>query len=286
MNGVYFDIKRYAIHDGPGIRTSVFLKGCPMSCVWCHNPHGISPSPSIRTLQNKCEDCGTCIRVCANDLAPDACIGCNRCVSECAFGGRQMIGETTTPEELISLVLRDKPFFEQSGGGVTFTGGEPLYQPEFLLDCLRLCKQSNLHTTLDTSGIGSTRLLGDIADFTDLILFDLKIMETRAHEKYTGVSNASVLKNLEFLDSHHENIWIRVPVIPEITGTDANLDAIGAFVSSLKNTRRLHLLPFHELGVFRTRDYLGQLMSTPTAEQLKRARARLAGHGLDVHTMG
>jgi len=287
MKGVYFDLKRFAIHDGPGIRTAVFFKGCPLSCPWCHNPQGIAPSPEIGKFHGRCQSCGVCAEVCERGGDLDACTRCGRCVEECAHGARTAIGREESAEELLRRILRDRPFFEQSGGGVTFTGGEPLWQGDFLEECLRLCKENDLHTALDTSGYVVNRHVLEVALDADLILFDLKLMDDTAHQKYTGVSNTTIVENLRWLDHRHREIWIRVPIVPNLTGTDENMEAIAALVSSLKNTNRVHLLPFHRMGSALNRvDRKSGMWSPPTNQQLGRAREILRRHGLDVRLRG
>lgn len=279
MDGVYFDIKRYAINDGPGIRTSVFLKGCPLSCVWCHNPQGISPFPHIDFREHRCASCGSCAAVCDSDLRPDACSRCGRCVDACAFDARRTVGRSIAPEALIRLVERDRPFFEQSGGGVTFSGGEPLMQPEFLLECLELCKKRGLHTAVDTSGHTSGETMLTLLPMTDLFLYDLKIIDPAEHEAYTGVDNAQILDNLKRLDASGAEIWIRVPFVPGITASDENMEAIGELVFGLQNARRVSLLPYHGLAARRP-------IAAPTQEALRRAKRILERYDLEVCLKG
>lgn len=283
MEGIYFAIKRYAIHDGPGIRTSVFLKGCPMACVWCHNPEGIVPAPHVQFLRNRCIECGSCATCCQFDLSPEKCVKCGSCVVECSSNARQLVGKTATPTELVSIVMRDIPFFEQSGGGVTFTGGEPLFQPDFLLDCLKLCRKNSIHTTLDTCGFDQRNLLPEISTHVDLILFDLKIMNEAKHKQYTGVSNSPIKKSLKWLDAHHENVWIRVPVIPNITATKENMEDIGIFLRSLGHTRRVHLLPYHDLGVLENfKEENSSVWGDSIGEALEQSKRTLETYGLEV----
>lgn len=279
MDGIYFDIKRYAINDGPGIRTTVFLKGCPLSCVWCHNPQGISPLAHIDFRESRCKSCGACAAVCEHGLRPNECSRCKRCVDACAFDARRTVGRSIAPEGLIHLVERDRPFFEQSGGGVTFSGGEPLMQPEFLRECLELCKSRGLHTAVDTSGYASARSLLGLLLATDLVLFDLKIIDPAEHAAYTGVDNAGILENLKLLDEKGAQIWIRVPFVPGITGSDENIEAIGEVVSRLKNVSRVSLLPYHGLAAPRS-------IPKPTDESLDRAKRILQRYGLDVYLKG
>jgi pyruvate formate lyase activating enzyme len=258
VNGTIFDIKRYAIHDGPGIRTTVFFKGCPLSCAWCQNPESRDPAPQVALLANRCIRCGACLEVCPNadDELPidevsidrERCERCGACVEACPSGARSMLGKTISVTQLMLEINKDRLFFDESGGGVTFSGGEPLMQPEFLLACLRACKQRDYHTAIDTCGHTQWPTLSAIATHTDLFLYDLKLMDDARHEQLLGVSNALILENLRNLNKLGSQIWLRLPLIPGINDDEENLAATAKFVRSLNDPPPVHLLPYHRIG--------------------------------------
>lgn len=215
MTGIVFDIKRFAIHDGPGIRTSIFFKGCPLSCWWCHNPE--SRKTGIEQLDFK-------------------------------FKGNNHIGWETIPEQLLFEAEKDRPFYEQSNGGITFTGGEPMMQPEFIIETARLFKKQNLHLCMDTTGFASTKNFQDVSQYIDLFLFDLKHLDDETHKKYTGVSNKLILKNLEYLVENKKEVHIRFPLIPKINNDLKQLENIAAYLIHLKHIKNLNLLPYHKIA--------------------------------------
>lgn len=202
-SGLVFNIQKYSIQDGPGIRTTVFLKGCPLRCWWCHNPESLSPKPEIVILEARCRLCGECLQVCPNDAIfaenggfrydVEACALCGTCVEACPSGARQMVGTRMTVPEVMAEISKDRIFYDDSRGGVTFSGGEPLMQPRFLRDLLAACRAQSIHTTVDTCGFGTREYLLSIAPLTDLFLYDLKAIDEAKHLQYTGVSNSSIL---------------------------------------------------------------------------------------------
>jgi pyruvate formate lyase activating enzyme len=294
--GLCFDIQRFSIHNGPGIRSAVFLKGCPLTCPWCHNPEGRSPRPEVRVIAARCIECGACEAACPEGVArrgvppdPNSCVRCGHCAEACPTGARQLIGRPMTVDELVSVVVRDRPFYEDSGGGVTFSGGEPFAQPAFLLACLEVLRSGGIHTTVDTCGFAGRAVLRRAADLTDLFLFDLKVMDARRHLEVTGVPLEPILGNLRRLDRWGARIWVRVPFVPGYNDDRANLEAMGAFVAGLRSTRRVHLLPYHRLG---TDKRAGLGLDDPVAdvpepvERLGTAEQILSGFGLDVRIGG
>jgi pyruvate formate lyase activating enzyme len=251
--GLVFNIQKYSIQDGPGIRTTVFLKGCPLRCWWCHNPEGQSAEPEVVTVETRCTACGQCVRVCLHDggAAPAAspqCIRCGACVDACPSEARQMLGQAMTVDEVLAEVLQDRVFYEESGGGVTFSGGEPLGQPDFLRELLRACHASGISTAVDTCGYAPWEQLAAVAPFTDLFLYDLKTIDDKRHVEYTGVSNKLILSNLKALGRIHANIWVRVPIVPGFNDDAAALEAIGRFAAAVPSVRQVNLLPYHETG--------------------------------------
>lgn len=214
MHGIIFDIKRFAIHDGPGIRTTVFFKGCPMKCPWCHNPES----------QKKCPE-----RVANNKK-------------------KEIIGKKRSVEEILAEIEKEVVFYDESRGGVTFSGGEPLAQPRFLQALLKECRKRDIHTTLDTTGFVSPKTFNSIIDKVDMFLYDLKIMDDKKHIQCTGVSNRLVLENLKILSKKGKKVIIRFPVIPGFTDREENIKAVGTFVSSLRNVDEIDLLPYHQIA--------------------------------------
>jgi len=262
QTGLVFNIQRYSIRDGPGIRTTVFLKGCPMACSWCHNPESQSPEPEISVVESRCIRCGACWEACpqrgedgdgantGRPVVPDegVCTRCGACVEACPTGAREMIGRRMAVDEVLEAVLRDRIFYDDSGGGVTFSGGEPLSQPAFLRELLEASRRERLHTAVDTCGHAPRDELLAAAIHTDLFLYDLKLVDDERHRRYTGVSNALILENLEALGRSHKNIRLRIPIVPGVNDDAENLRAAARLAASLPGVRQVDLLPYHDLG--------------------------------------
>ncbi len=257
-SGVIFDIKRFAVHDGPGIRTTAFFKGCPLSCLWCHNPEGQKFTPELMVRPSRCTGCGDCVNVCetkairvdGNNLKVDRslCTSCGDCAVVCPTDALEMVGREITADALMVELERDISFFDQSEGGVTFSGGEPLAQPEFLLELLRIAKSHKIHTTIDTSGYTSAETVDQVARLADLFLYDLKIMDDERHCRYVGVSNEQILDNLGRLANARAPVIVRVPIIPGYTDDYENIEAMARFVAGLDNLYPTDLLPYHRAG--------------------------------------
>jgi pyruvate formate lyase activating enzyme len=252
-SGILFSLKRFSIHDGPGIRTTVFMKGCPLSCEWCHNPEGQTVNPELLVSPHRCISCGSCTAVCQSgavisctDTDRSLCIVCGKCIEACFTDARMLAGMAMTASEVLKEISRDLPFYEDSGGGVTFSGGEPLTQPAFLYEMLSGCRDRGIHTCVDTCGYCEWEVLRDAALLTDLFLFDLKLLNDAAHIEHTGVSNGIILENLRRLSGIHDSVWIRVALIPGRTDSRENIEAIRSFVSTLDGLPEIDLLPYHD----------------------------------------
>lgn len=254
-----FDIKRYAIHDGPGIRTTVFLKGCPLKCLWCHNPEGISGEQEFMWYKERCTACSDCQNLCnkgAISFSDDSllldqlkCDLCEACVDVCHSQALKLVGKKITVAQVIKKIEKDMVFYDESGGGVTFSGGEPLMQPYFLHSLLKACKELRIHTSVDTSGYANSDVLLKISKHVDLFLYDLKVINDEKHVKFTGVSNKLILENLKKLSNNRRKIIVRFALIPSVNDDEKDILELGAFVYSLKNVKELSILPYHKAGV-------------------------------------
>ena len=245
--GRILHFQRLSTEDGPGIRTTVFFKGCPLHCAWCHNPESISLQSQTQWFAVRCIGCKTCLEVCPNgciSLSGDSlvfdqtkCVACGKCVEACPSGARELLGRTMTVEETLAELIKDRAFYEKSGGGVTLSGGEPTFQPEFSETLLRGLKDKGISTALDTCGLTSSRILERLLPYTDLVLFDLKLLDPDLHRAFTGVTNQQILENLAYVYSYINNhthpieLWIRTPLIPGATESDENLSAIGHYLT-------------------------------------------------------
>ncbi len=256
VSGILFDLRKFSIHDGPGIRTAVFFKGCPLRCVWCHNPESQSPRVELVLHPNRCIACEACVQACPNGAAlrqgdrfyteRSKCRVCGQCTQVCYADGRQLAGKTWTSAEVMAAIERDRAFYDQSGGGVTFTGGEPLMQISFLQALLSAAKASGLHTAVDTCGYTAWKNIEQVRAQVDLFLYDVKLMDNARHRQYTGVSNAPILDNLRKLCESGHTVIVRVPVIPGINDDGQNLAATCQFLAGLPGLHRVDLLAYHD----------------------------------------
>jgi pyruvate formate lyase activating enzyme len=297
--GLITNMQRYSVHDGPGIRTTVFLKGCPLSCAWCHNPETISPRPELMVTAGCCIRCGQCLDVCPNHapvgldfpevkatVARADCLVCGACVEVCPADGRRVVGRSLSVPELLVEVLRDRVFFEESGGGVTFSGGEPMSQFDFLVAGVGACRQKGLHVAVDTSGFALRERFEELAPLVDLFLYDLKVLDDDRHQHFCGVSNRLILENLRWLSANHGNLWLRIPLVGGVNDAPDELKAMATLAAELGGVRRVHLLPYHAVGSGK-RERLGAstdgaLFETPTTGGLAAAREVFQNVGLDV----
>ena len=246
MKATIFDIERNSLVDGPGIRTTVFFKGCNLHCAWCHNPESQSKNIQMMFYASKCVSCGNCKEKCPNSL--EKCDLCGNCTIFCAHGAREICGKEYTVDEVMSEILKDKLFYEASGGGVTFSGGECMLQIDFLLELLKACKAEGIHTAVDTAGHIPYEYFEKIFPYTDLFLYDFKCFDTETHKKYTGVGNELILQNLARLLKEKVPLWIRIPIIPDVNDSEDEIKSILGFIAENGKAEKIELLPYHAMG--------------------------------------
>lgn len=256
--GMIMNIQKYSVHDGPGIRTTVFLKGCPLNCWWCHNPESQNIDFQIMYFKDRCTGCGICEKRCPENaikikdgkaiIDHEICTLCGKCEDFCPNEARKFVGKYMTTTELMKEIKKDEIFYEESGGGVTFSGGEPLVQIDFLQNMLKLCKEEEIHTTVDTSGYSKWENIEKIIDHTDLFLYDIKIMDDYRHNKYMGVSNKVILENLKRLSQAESNIYVRIPIIKGVNDDIENIQSTIEFLKDI-NILQVNLLPYHKMGM-------------------------------------
>lgn len=257
LKGIISDIQRFSIHDGPGIRTTVFLKGCPLNCIWCHNPETISHKPQVAFYSNKCIGCGECAKACKNEaiiaektrIDRKKCIACGKCAEVCPPEAIEFIGQEMTAKEVLEKALRDLPFYKNSGGGITLSGGEPLYQPDFSLCLLKSAKDRGIHTAVETCGLVRYEVLEDASGCTDLFLYDIKLINPEKHRMYCGADNKLILDNAKLLASSGKNIIFRTPTIPGCNDSPNDIALLGEFMLSLSGNQQLQLMPYHGIGI-------------------------------------
>ncbi|MFN8595920.1 MAG: glycyl-radical enzyme activating protein [Anaerolineae bacterium] len=294
--GLVFDIKQYSIHDGPGIRTTVFLKGCPLSCWWCHNPESQSPHMEMLLRDNRCIKCGACIETCPHDAIQwldgepvtdrAICAQCGTCEAVCYAEARERVGREMTVEQVMAAIERDAAFYDESRGGVTFSGGEPLWQADFLLELLQACQAREIHTALDTSGCAAWATLDRVRPFVDLFLYDLKVIDDDKHREFTGVSNRAILSNLQALSADGHHVIIRVPIVPGINDDDATVQQIGAFAGALPHVTGVDILPYHHIAIDKylrlNKPYRLFETRQPSAERMRAIAQQLQAFNLSV----
>lgn len=298
-DGLIFDIQRFSLHDGPGIRTLVFMKGCPLTCAWCSNPESQKTRPEVMYYEAKCIECFDCIAACPNSeilkqkwpLVLDACQGCGSCVTACFAEARQLVGRWVTVDAALETVLRDAIFYEESGGGVTVGGGEPTLQPDFVARFLKRCREHALHTALETCGFTSWDIFSRILRHVDLLLMDIKHMDTTRHKALTGVGNEQILENARRAAESGQDMVIRLPLIPGFNDGADHLSKIGRFIrDELTPVRRIDILPYHSTGESKS-IRLGKIYglsgkSSLSADEITAARDILESNGLTVKIGG
>lgn len=300
VNGKILNIMKYSIHDGPGIRTTVFFKGCPLNCQWCHNPESQGFGLDLMYWPDRCIGCGRCAESCPNgatvatavksDFLRDRCQVCGACSEVCHAGVRELVGSTMSVREVMVEIEKDLIFYEESGGGVTFSGGEAIMQPAFLLEMLKECRKKEINTAVETCGYVNHESLQTICDYVDLFLYDLKHIDSQKHQSFTGVPNELILANLRWLAEHHPQVIVRIPIIPGINDDEKTLGQIGDFVASLKRVNELHLLPYHKTGVDKYQR-LGQTYrlsetQSPDNEHMEKIQGFFEQFGLKVKIGG
>ena len=298
MKASIFNIQKFSIHDGPGIRTTVFFKGCPLQCIWCHNPESQNSGKEILYDKNKCTLCGSCIKICQNnaielkdndlEINMDKCTFCGDCTVCCINSAKQIAGKEYTVDEVMKEVLKDRVFYKNSKGGVTLSGGEPLIYAAFVEELLMKLKKENIHTAVDTCGAVDFKVLESISEYTDLFLYDIKSMDEEKHILYTGVSNKNIIENLIKLSKIHNNINLRLPIIE---GINADENHIFEILKLIKNTniKKINLLPYHDIAMHKY-EKLGrkyyEYMKRPADEKLKRYKGIFEKEGYRVKIGG
>ena len=279
MNKAFiFDIQRNSFVDGPGIRTTVFFKGCNLKCAWCHNPESQSAKPQMMFYKDKCTGCGKCKSVCPYHLEQcelcGKCTLCGRCGLFCPTDARKVCGRDYTVEEVLTEVMKDTGFYDNSGGGVTFSGGECMLQIDFLLEILKKCKENGIHTAVDTAGHIPFESFEKILPYTDLFLYDIKIFDSQKHKQYVGVGNELILENLKKLFERKVKLWIRIPIIPDVNDSIEEIQKIKDFLKTIGTAEKIELLPYHAMGEnkYRAIGKEPQIFKTPDAENMKRLK--------------
>jgi pyruvate formate lyase activating enzyme len=299
--GCVFDVRRYSIHDGPGIRTAVFFKGCPLNCLWCHNPEGVNPARELMHWPSRCSRCYSCIAACPlGAVSKDAagavvldkkkCDLCGRCAAACLYDAMQVVGYETSLDGLVREIEKDRIFYEESGGGATFTGGDPLAQPGFLEGLLDALGDRGIHAAVDTSGFSRDGVLDRIAAKARLLLYDVKLIDDARHREFTGVSNARILDNLKRLAEGPAAVWVRIPLVGGVNDDDENIRGTIAFLKSLKKIKNVGLLPYHPGGMEKARrlgiDSRFRTFEAPPEERLEAIEAAFRAAGFDVRRGG
>ncbi len=309
-SGWIFKIQRHCIHDGPGIRTTVFFKGCPLSCLWCFNPESQNPRPEVVHSPDKCIVCGLCLKECPvpGALQPDVhepegpigkskithnkqlCTDCGSCLEVCPTGALSLIGYQISSEEVVETVLRDRVFYEKSGGGVTLSGGEVALQPDFAREILKGCRDKGIHTAIETCGHAPWREMEKVLEYTDTVLYDLKIVNSKKHLEFTGVSSELIFANMRKISDAGKELVLRLPLIPGLNDGEDDLSAAAELILSLPACAGVHLLPYELLGVDKYkklgRGYELDKIRPPGEDFLEKVQSFFAARGIDVQIGG
>ena len=294
MKAKIVEIKRFAVHDGDGIRTTVFFKGCPLKCIWCHNPESISFNTQLAFYENKCTLCGECTAECETDchsirdgihtFKHEKCVGCGKCEKACLNDALKLYGYEMSVDELMPLLLEDRDFYENSGGGVTLSGGECLMQADFCRELLKRLKENDIHTAVDTCGFVSKDALDKVIPYTDIFLYDIKAYDEDVHIKCTGHSNKIILENLKYIDDLGAATEVRIPYVPEYNSEQ--IEKIAEFMSNLKNLTKVRVLAYHNYAgskykALNMENTLPKI--TPTDEDIKSAKEIIREYGISVY---
>jgi len=296
VDGLVTHIQRFSIHDGPGIRTTVFLKGCNLRCYWCHNPETLSPKPEVQFFPDRCIGCGECFRRCPHgahvmtdgrhEILRGRCVACGACAETCYAQALVLVGERKTVDEVVEEVLRDRPFYETSGGGVTLSGGEPLMQVAFSRAILERCRAEGLHTAVETAANVPWSRVALLLPVTDLVMLDIKLMDSARHRECTGVPNERILANARRLGRQLCPLVVRTPIVPGVNDTPGDVSAIAEFVAGLPNLLYYELLPFHPMAAGKYEslglDYAARGLKTPSSERLEALAETARGFGIDI----
>ncbi len=292
--GIIFNIQKFCIHDGDGIRTCVFLKGCPLRCIWCHNPESLDKAPALSFNKLKCSSCGRCLTVCSSrtiekgilNIDREKCIRCGKCVDTCLNDANEIIGREMSASEVMDEVLKDKMFYATSGGGITVTGGEPSYQPDFTLELLRLSKDSEISLAIETCGIGSRDFYKEAADLNAIFLYDIKCIDNIRHRRLTGADNSHIISNLHYLMDRGADIIIRLPLVPDCNDSDEDIFMLSAFLKeNIGRYRYAEIMPYHTLGIGKSEKIGADTVYThdnTTDKEISRWCSLFASHGIDV----
>ena len=297
--GLVSNIQKYSIHDGPGIRSTVFLKGCPLYCAWCHNPESLSFTTEFVWNKEKCIDCLSCVETCPKqvlkasrrgiEIDPEHCTCCGLCADTCPSLALEKLGKSMSVEQVLAEVRKDDIFYQESNGGITLSGGEPLSQLEFSLELLKRCKELGYHTAVDTCGYVPENAFDAVLPYVDLFLYDIKHLDDETHIKYTKAPAAPILNNLRYIVKKGKAVWIRVPRVPTINDAPEHIQRIGALMQEL-GLKEIYLLPYHKMAAAKYQrlnlPYTISHIEEPSAEQMQELGEIFSGQGINAHIGG